>query len=128
MPFCKKRNKIIPFKEVLTSFKKDWVNYGWDGIENIIVIENTPLEIKNAVIEFMEDVNCQKLSSLQQKALELLRLTNKPLIGTSSRTSNDEMASGAEFDHNAKISSFYLENCWEDSPYLDELSKLYSGK
>ncbi len=127
--FCKKRKKIIPFKEILMSFKKDWVTYGWKYIENFIVIENTPLEIRNTVMEFMEDLDCQKLSPLQQEALDLIRLTNKPLIGQdSSNYGNDALASGAKCDHLAKISSFYLENCWEDSPYLDELSKLYSGK
>ena len=95
-----------------------------------LFIDNSPLEIKETVkefLDFLENTHFQpKNPMLQKKAYELL---------ISSEFVKEKLAKVISFDknlisniQNKKISSFYLENCWDNSPYLEELSKLYSGK
>ena len=127
--FAIRENRPLSLKEVVQySISNNAQNlYESIGKSNHITIENTPLEIKESVKEFievLEDSSGELLVQKKQKMLELYKSHKEDF----NYLSEEEQASLEVIIKECIFSSFYLENCWDNSPYLDDLSELYSGK
>jgi putative glycosyltransferase (TIGR04372 family) len=126
--FSVKEGRVLSFKELILS------DVYTEGVTSnrYFYIENTPDEILNTVKEYIELLERNNISDwnqpLQQYIIEAIRSRLENLISQESVDEGNKEYWAGRLNGKGMIGKYYLKNCWEYGPYLEELTLEFKEK
>ena len=121
--FSKKEQRFLSLKEALSCAMMRVPDH-------IMYVENSPLEILEAIKEYMHFLEKGKFydSDHLQNEYRVFRAKRQEYILKQDSVSGDiKSLIAGTMPAQGRLGSFYLENNWENKDYLREMTKLYNG-
>tara|TARA_B100000959_G_scaffold260478_1_gene296995 strand:+ start:5248 stop:6549 length:1302 start_codon:yes stop_codon:yes gene_type:complete len=122
--FSKQKQRFLSIKEKITAMELS-------SNKDYISVENSPEEILETVKEyfcFLEEGKFYDSDHLQNEFCNYKRKHQEYLLKQDFIGNKEKDILSGTLSAQGRLGSFYIERCWENTSYLQELTKLYSGE